>query len=84
MIFTYGQAHAFSGGWTEVEAPDPAACLDAFRMYHPGTDKMLLQCGGVYRDEDFRKTDMFVNGNFGKRCVERIKITHELVEEKQE
>ncbi len=81
MVFTFGEAHDFHGGWTEVTAPDAAACLEAFKMYHPSTDNGALQCAGVYRMEDFLRTSMGEKGsNRGKGCMQRITLTMELLE----
>lgn len=86
FYFTYGSSESmpFQGGWTEIEVTGPGtsdvlagqiAC-GAFRAVHPDPyPNAPLQCAGVYREEDFKKTSMHqVGRNLGKGCVERIRI----------
>lgn len=76
FYFTYGtDGQPFVGGWTEVEAPDGHAACAAFRAYHPDKTEGLLNCSSVYNEEDFKKTSMWSDSNFGRRCHERITLT---------
>ena len=81
FYFTYGrEGQPFSGGWTEVEAPNDAAACSAFRAYHPDKEPGLLNCSFMYSEEQFAKTMMAgPHGNFGRRCNEVIQLTRELV-----
>lgn len=73
FYFTYGlNDQPYPGGWTEVVAPDMESALSLFRAFHPSMDNDLLNCAGIYSQEEFVVTSMFLNGNFGKRCWERI------------
>lgn len=79
--FTYGSSGTQShyGGWTEVEAANGAEAVAAFHIYHPPRDG-LTPCAGIYNQEQFARTEMANRGNFGKRCVERIRVSRELLE----
>lgn len=84
FYFTYGsEGQPFCGGWTEVIAPDFDTAIALFRAYHPDLQDGIMNCAGVYSEERFRKTSMFANGNFGKRCWEKI-FVHRAFAEKQE
>lgn len=76
FFFTYDvSGHPFSGGWTEIEAPDRTTAIALFRTYHPDKVEGLLNCRSVYEAHDFYKTDSFKHGRCSKRCVERICVT---------
>ena len=74
FYFTYGTSrqYDFQGGWTEVEAPSMTAASAAFRVYHPDRRIGVLNCSDVYREEEFLKTDMLTEGNYGAYCHERV------------
>lgn len=75
LYFTYGSdGQPFVGGWTEVEAPDVHTACAAFRAYHPDKTEGLLNCSSIYNQNDFERTEMYRNGNFGSRCHEVITI----------
>ncbi len=76
FYFTYGTSrqYDYQGGWTEVEAPNMTAAIAAFRVYHPDKRIGVLNCCDVYREDEFRKTEMFTEGNFGAYCHERITL----------
>lgn len=76
FYFTYGTSgQPFCGGWTEVEAPDEKTAVALFRAIHPDKNKGLLNCSGVYTEEQFAKTCMAgSDGNFGHWCHERITV----------
>lgn len=73
--FTYGtEGQPFHGGWTEVEAQNGHAACAAFRAYHPGKTKGLLNCCEMYDEAHFKMTEMYRSGNFGHRCHETITL----------
>lgn len=76
FYFTYGcsENYPFYGGWTEVEAPDLSSAIALFRIYHPDKIESIINCAFFYTTEDFEKSKMFKEGNFGARCHERITI----------
>lgn len=79
FYFTYGtEGQPFFGGWTEVEAPDKPTAHFIFRAFHPDRRKGLLNCGSIYTEEQFKRTTMYANGNFGHRCHETITLQREL------
>lgn len=59
-----------------------AIAIEIFRMVHPDQPghEGIVNCAGIYDEDTFAKTRMAQTpeGNFGKRCVERI--TFELEE----
>ena len=72
--FTYGTAgHPYSGGWTEVVAPDMDTACNMFNAVHPGKYG-LLNCAAVYTESQMKNTTMYENGNFGVKCREIITI----------
>lgn len=76
FYFTYGlEGQPFVGGWTEIVAPDPKTAITAFRAFHPDKYEGILNCAFFYIGNDFKKTKMYENGNFGARCHEKIVIT---------
>lgn len=84
FYFTYGQSkhQPFIGGWTEAEAPDFDAAVAAFQAYHHNRNDGLVNCGGIYPEEEFMKTKMAQTGkNFGVGCREVITLSRELIEE---
>ena len=78
--FTYGlEGQPFEGGWTVVEAADMETAVKAFRAFHPDKINGILNCSSVYTEEQFKKTSMSgERGNFGRRCVEIIRIERTL------
>ena len=80
FYFTYGlEGQPFTGGWTEVEAPDMDTACAVFRTVHPDRHRGCLNCGSVYNEEQFRKTSMYRDGNYGARCQERLALTMEVL-----
>ena len=64
------------GGWIEIEAPDIHAAAALFRAYHPDKTEGILNCSSVYAEEQFERSKMSgPDGNFGRRCHERITVT---------
>lgn len=87
FYYTYGtdSRFPFRGGWTEVTAPSRDIADQVFMAVHPPRDEsQFLNCSFVYGEESFRKTAMHQDGNYGKRCHERICITVTPVTEQEE
>lgn len=79
FYFTYGtDGQPFSGGWTEVEADDMHIACGLFRAVHPDKDSGYLNCSSVYTEESFKNTEMYLEGNFGYRCHEKLTLKREL------
>ena len=81
FYFTYGLGgQPFSGGWTEIEAPDRKTACVMFRAIHPDKIDGLLNCSSVYSEEEFMKTRMAGPlGNFNCFCQEKISLRREVV-----
>lgn len=78
FYFTYGsEGQPFTGGWTEVNAPDRLRACAAFKAFHPCKTEGILNCSGVYNEGDFRQTKMFESGNLGACCHEVITLSVE-------
>lgn len=72
--FTYGLGtQDFSGGWTEVEAPNIDKACEIFREHHPDRCKGELNCSAVYSEGQFKRTMMYAGGNWGFRCHEVLR-----------
>ena len=77
--YTYGtENQPYRGGWTEVEAPSAFIASAVFRLIHPDNEDGLMNCAGMYTEENFKQTNMYVNGNFGAKCYEKITLNIEL------
>jgi len=78
--FTYGadDNQPFHGGWTEVNALDIETACEVFSLLHPMREG-YIHCASIYTEQQFKATDMYVNGNFGHRCHERIFFRHEIL-----
>ena len=74
--FTHGSDAG--GGWTKVLADSYERAVEAYCLYHPRRDG-FIDCCEVYDPENFQATKMYRNGNFGKRCVEEIRLVREEV-----
>lgn len=76
FYFTYGTSDSmpFHGGWSIVDAPDRTSAIALFRALHPDSTLGLLNCSSIYTEDDFVKTSMFYNGNFGYYCQEYINV----------
>lgn len=79
FIFTFGRDAG--GGWAEVTAENERQAIELFSLFHPKKDG-IIACCEIYDEADFKnRTSMYRNGNFGRRCVERIVCSHEIIEE---
>lgn len=73
-FFTMGsEGHPYSGGWVEVYAESRSAAIEAYSIFHPKKNG-CVNCAFIYSEAEFRKTSMFLYGNFGKRCMECIRV----------
>ena len=77
--FTYGSddRFPFQSGWTEVEAESYDQAVAGFQAFHPnrpGSD--FINCAGIYGEESFSRNRMAKEGNFGSKCVERIRVSN--------
>ena len=73
---TFGsEGHVFQGGWVEVFADSDDEARQKFEDYY--TDSVnedgFLRFSTSYNEEQFKKTNMYKNGNFGNYCYEVIK-----------
>ena len=75
-FFTYGtsSAYPFRGGWTKVSAPDRNTAIQLFRIFHPDRTEGIINCADVYDYETFKNKTMYLEGNFGARCHDHIKV----------
>lgn len=76
--FTYetDNRFPFQSGWTEVEAESYDEAVEAFQAFHPnrpGSD--FINCAGIYGEKSFGRKRMAKEGNFGRKCVERIRVS---------
>ena len=73
FIFTFGpEGHPYPGGWVEVLAPNEEIARSIFRAIYPDRYDGEFRCSMVYSEEEFQRTKMFHNGNFGKRNNQSI------------
>ena len=75
FFFTYGRAaeYPFCGGWTKVIAPDLKTAARIHMAFHPtGDGDHVVNCADYYTGEEFKRSKLFKNGNFGARCHEVI------------
>ena len=71
--FTYGtEGHPFRGGWTKIEAPSRKIACMIFRALHPDKIEGILNCCSVYDTNEFLRTQMWREGNFGKHEQECV------------
>lgn len=75
FYFTHGSDSKYGGGWTVVEAENIEQAVELYRMLHPDKNG-YLDCCTYYWEIRFKDTDMYKNGNFGKRLVESIRVEH--------
>ena len=77
--FTYesDERFPFQSGWTEVEAESYDQAVEGFQAFHPnrpGSD--FINCAGIYGEDSFNRKRMAKEGNLGKKCVERIRVSN--------
>lgn len=83
FYFTYGtdDSMPYRKGWTEVNAPDENTAVTVFRAFHPDRNPGCVNCSSIYSEEEFKKTQMFKEGNFHVFCHESINVTREIFSE---
>ncbi len=71
--FTFGtEGQPYFGGWVVVIANDRSEACRIFRAAFPDKIEGLLNCSSVYTEEEFKRTEMAMGGNFGAFCHETI------------
>ncbi len=67
--FTFGNNKdmPFQDGWVEVVADSESQAIKVFCCKFPKKNG-LVNCAGIYDETSFKRTKMYENGNFGKRC----------------
>lgn len=69
--FTFGndKNQPFRGGWVIVKAVSQNAAIKVFNVYFPNRkNSQICNCAIVYNESEFKKTQMYKSGNFGRRC----------------
>lgn len=69
--FTFGKlkTHPFYRRLDHSKARNLRSAIEIFKMYFPNRENpMLCNCSIVYTEKDFKDTQMYISGNFGKRC----------------
>lgn len=76
FYFTFSKdgKQPYNGGWVIVEADSEANAREIFHMVFGRGESGYLNCAMVYSEEEFNKTRMWKDGNFGYYCHERIKV----------
>lgn len=83
--FTHGSNAG--GGWTKVvvsgmntdgELSEFDIACEAYSLQHPRKDG-FIDCAFIYDVKEFNASKMRDAGNFGKRCVEEIRLVREEV-----
>jgi len=77
FTFGYGAGHPFNGGWIIVKSQNIEIAQRIYQLYFPDkSDSNELNCSMIYTENEFKRTQMYKNGNYGKRC-------HGIIEYKQ-
>lgn len=91
FFFTYADPtgepfkhYPYKAGWSRVLAPSITAAEHAFRAFHPDYFPGILNCVTVYRGDIFRKTSIYLTGNYGEYEHETITVSRQTVIEKGE
>lgn len=70
--FTFGENDVnqpFRGGWVIVKAVSIGAAMRIFNEYFSNhRESQMCNYAIVYNESEFKKTQMYKNGNFGRRC----------------
>lgn len=75
FYFTFGTGGAYRGGWVEIIAENKNQAYRFFEARFPKLDNGCLNFCACYFEEDFIKTDMYKDGNFGQRCHEVLGVS---------
>lgn len=75
FYYTFGNSDTspYIGGWVEIVAPEIRMADYIFNMMFPPRGG-VMRCAGIYTQENFAKTSMPKNGNFGKFCHKRVTL----------
>ncbi len=77
FTFGCGTEHPFKGGWIIVKAKNKANAKKTFSLYFPDkSESGENNYAMMYSEDEFKCTQMYENGNHGKRC-------HGIIEFKQ-
>ena len=76
FYFTFGtdKRYPYRGGWVLIHAPSLRVAVKIFRAVFPEKTRGLLNCSDYYTEEQFEKTGMLENGNFGEFCHQEIHV----------
>lgn len=74
FFYTFGtdKIFPFYGGWVEVEAQGLQEAHATFRKFFPDKTPGVLNCANFYTEEEFFRTGMMEEGNFGVGCYTRF------------
>ena len=75
-FYTFGTdpRFPFEGGWVEVLAINQDEANSIFRHIFPGQRQGLLNCAFSYTEEEFMRSKMAKQGNFGKFCQRKLGV----------
>lgn len=64
--FTFGcnAKHLFKGGWIIIKAKNKKNAEKVFGLYFSDKSGYAM----IYSEKEFKRTQMYLNGNYGKRC----------------
>lgn len=77
FYITYGsEGHVHVGGWSKVIAPTERDARRLWEMCYPNEvdEHGYMKFCGCYSEEEFSKTKMVKDGNFGAFCWEVIEL----------
>lgn len=69
--FTFGcnAKHPFKGGWIIIKAKNKKNAEKVFGLYFSDkSDFGECKYSMIYSENEFKRTQMYLNGNYGKRC----------------
>lgn len=74
--FTYGSDdnYPFHGGWTRITTDTIGRACAIFKAIHPCKTDGLLNCAFYYKEDEFKSTDMYSDGNLGAYEHEHITV----------
>jgi hypothetical protein len=55
-----------------LDVNDCNLACEVFKLSHPCKTGVVLNCAGVYTEQQFKETSMYKNGCWGKFCQERL------------
>lgn len=81
VYYTFSQDSVFQpfkDGWVEVVADSMEQAGEIFRRHYPDRNPGILNCAGIYTEDEFRRTEMYYEGNFGAFCHRRLNENTEI------